>query len=114
VTGEGIAELKTRISELFAGRFQAVTFYVLAYGSLNVLAFAALHLASASGDLDTVQQLCTHFDFSDIVRTAGGSDTPSCFETAAINGHVDVVKWLPERDEPPPGVVPGGGAFRLG
>ena len=40
-----------------AGRFQAVTFYVLAYGLLNVLAFAALPTHPDDGERDRLQNL---------------------------------------------------------
>ena len=39
-----------------AGRFQAVTFYVLAYGVLNVLAFAALPAADDDRERDRLEQ----------------------------------------------------------
>lgn len=40
-----------------AGRLQAITFYVLAYGVLNVLAFSALPTAAKDGDRDALDQM---------------------------------------------------------
>lgn len=40
-----------------AGRLQAVAFYILAYGLLNLLAFAALPTATNDGDRDSLESL---------------------------------------------------------
>lgn len=40
-----------------AGRLQSITFYILAYGVLNVLAFAALPAAAKDSDRDSLEQL---------------------------------------------------------